>query len=390
MKNGRSLLMVTVLPSLLMVTAVPFFLFACGSPIGLVGGEDEDWTDSGSEPIINPTGNATSYPEAALVNANFGYCSGAVIAPRVAMTAGHCVAGGNEWTVITPYAKDASGLPQSRSSTSAWTDYVSMGNVVNPNTPDVGLIFFDSGDPFNLPAWPKIQMTQLANGTQAINVGRINNGSMSNSDLSVGAPITLWAAMGFPYSYSSSLIIQPGDSGGPVFLPGGVPHTIAAVNSGAGGIQILARTDPVANKIVYLVNQHGGFGSDSGGGGGGGGDPNESDCQITEVEPNQPFFNAQGVTKGLICGGISQVGDEDWFQWSVTGAGVEYDISLEGYDLDLLMWKRVNGIYYLIANNSATSIHNISNGSGTYFLLVWSSWGATSGYRLHLNRSDMN
>ena len=37
------------------------------------------------EPIKNATGKATAYPEAALVDLSGGYCSGAVIAPRVVL-----------------------------------------------------------------------------------------------------------------------------------------------------------------------------------------------------------------------------------------------------------------------------------------------------------------
>jgi hypothetical protein len=62
---------------------------------------------------------------------------------------------------------------------------------------------------------------------------------------SVGKPVTLTDASGYPYAYASQEIIESGDSGGPVVLPGAAPHTIVAVNSGAGNGQIMARTDAV-------------------------------------------------------------------------------------------------------------------------------------------------
>jgi hypothetical protein len=52
-------------------------------------------------------------------------------------------------------------------------------------------------------------------------------------------------------------VIQPGDSGGPVFLSG--THTILAVNSGAGSnTQVLARVDLLADWLTSQVASHGG------------------------------------------------------------------------------------------------------------------------------------
>ena len=104
-----------------LVTAV-----GCGPAAG--GGEDYqefDPSSGTSSPIRNPTGKATAYPEAALVNMGGGRCSGAVVAPRVVLTAGHCITGAGSWTVTTPYATDANGKPQKRTATGSWTDYQS-------------------------------------------------------------------------------------------------------------------------------------------------------------------------------------------------------------------------------------------------------------------------
>jgi V8-like Glu-specific endopeptidase len=361
-----------------------------------------------SDPIINNSGPANAYPYAALVDMGGGLCSGAVIAPRVAMTAGHCVDGASQWTVKTPYSLE-SNQPQVRKASGSWTEYQSWGGQVNPNTVDVALLFFDQGLAFTMPWWPKIQNTKLPNGSKVINVGRINNGQLSYSNLYVGPPISITASQSFPFDYDAQEIIQSGDSGGPVFLTGGKPHTIAAVNSGAGGGEILARTDVVYDKIQQMIAQHGGPGDGGGGGsggsggsggggtggaagspgGGGTGGGNGGGC-IAEKESNNTNKTAQSFEVGAICGAFAHEVDQDWFTWSVPGAGVSYTVSVEGSDAQVLMWKFLNGQYYTIANADAFTIKNTSNGGGAYYIAVWSPSGMVSPYKLTLTRSDMS
>lgn len=189
---------------------------------------------------------ATDYPEAALINAPGYYCSGSIIAPRIVLTAGHCVSA-NSYTVKAPFAS------QSAHGSRKWTDYVATGETVNPNTLDVAVIILDT--PINLSSYPRLGANQVDDGTNVVNVGRIQDGHLSTSTLFFGSPVAVRdAAPQFPKAYFSSVIIQSGDSGGPVYTGSGSNRTIVGVNSGAGGsTQVLARVDLAYAKIQQLI-----------------------------------------------------------------------------------------------------------------------------------------
>jgi secreted trypsin-like serine protease len=217
-------------------------------------------------------GEATAYPEAALVDALVdgqvgAYCSGALVAPSVVLTAGHCVKGEDglvpdAWRVTLPYA---GGVAVEATGAETY-DWETTHGTVDPHRHDVGLVYL--AHPVALPAGrcPRLASSAVDDATEVVHVGRLRAGRLSTSSLFVGepVPVTGGAAAGFPLDYSARAVIAQGDSGGPAIVPGSVPHSIVAVASGAlaGHNEVLARVDLLNREgnrwIAGRIRAHGG------------------------------------------------------------------------------------------------------------------------------------
>jgi len=234
-------------PLVLVPLALTGLLSACA-----ISGEDK----SRSANIVGGT-TATAFPEAVLVDMGGSACSGSVIAPRVVLTAGHCVYGVSGWNITAPFA----GGQKASSKKGVLLDYYVGSDSVDPDKHDVGLVILSTE--IKLAKYPIVAKKPIAFGNKGVNIGRIQDGSFSSTKLFVSKPLTMndGKSYGYPLDYISSEVIEPGDSGGPVESGDGSDHTIIAVNSGAGGgTQVLARVDLVWDWIDKTVVANGGWG----------------------------------------------------------------------------------------------------------------------------------
>lgn len=292
--------------ALSMLGLVSLALGGCSAATTAPHEREEDGEEVGA--IIGGS-PANEYKEAVLINMMQGgqvtsACSGSVIAPNVVLTAGHCVHGFDGWQIIAPFA----GNQEAMSNNGVTFDWKNDSEFVDPNQHDVGLIILSSK--IDLAEYPQIASQPVQFGSEVVNIGRIDNGDFSDSALFVSKPHAVYdgAQDGFPYSYGADEIIQSGDSGGPVEIPGAAPHTIVAVNSGAGGgSEVLARVDLVFDWIQKTVQDAGSNITPN--------DPNNNppdpqDPNDPNVDPNDPNVdpNDPGVDPGDACQGVGYEG----------------------------------------------------------------------------------
>lgn len=311
------------------------------------------------DPIIGGA-PATAYPEAAYLNIDMspagGFaCSGTLIAPRVVLTAGHCVDAHALWDVYV-------GSAYRQTTSAAVYDWNENGSeAVNPKHHDVGLVFLS--EPVNLASYPTLSQTKVADGTLVVNVGRVLDGDIRATDYQASALIKAGDSIGYPFDYTSSDVIQEGDSGGAVFLSGS--HTIVAVNSGAGnGIQVLARTDLLYAWIAGQIATHGGSAPSQSEGAGGG-------TNTAANESTSPVAGASGATNA--CSGTEESEPNDTFSKASKLGHAECGELAKGGDVDFYAVTASAGTHTLAISASADAVLSVGVASGDTCVLSLSN-----------------
>ncbi len=160
---------------------------------------------------------ARDLPFACTISTGRSICSGALVAPNVVLTAGHCVDGAGPWTVRCPYSRDTASV---RGSVAVFApnypnrDDPSRASIDNDRGSDLGLIRLDR--PLAETRVALLDASPLTTGRSVAAVGRIQSGTATSA---------LWRSATFALTAHDRrngywggvdrTIIEAGDSGGP-------------------------------------------------------------------------------------------------------------------------------------------------------------------------------
>lgn len=188
---------------------------------------------------------ATDHPEAVLVRGEtaggkVSLSSGALIAPRAVLTAAHGVAGRSRLTVVAPYAPG--GKKAARVTAVRLPPRYDPDNIFA----DLAVLLLDR------PLVPADKLPKLTRGeyvklkTKLMIVGRVRDGTPSRDKL-FKAPVerfkdprNIYIYAGFPRT------VEPGDSGGPVYVAGEEDTIVAII------VQRLGRSRRFVARDSYL------------------------------------------------------------------------------------------------------------------------------------------
>lgn len=215
------------------------------------------------------TRSALGYGEVVLLEPDDAFteaCTGVLVAPRVVLTAAHCVAfvTRKTWKVTAPFTPSGArsvtardGEPMDAAFKNATRD-----TYADKELRDVGVVYLDS--PFEDASLAVVGATGFPTDaasppTFVATVGRTTDGS---SPLALSAPGTLVTGTGTRavLEYGTTRLASTGQSGGPLFVEG--THKLVAVHAGTDstGKDRWARLDgDVYTWMTQKVSSHGGW-----------------------------------------------------------------------------------------------------------------------------------
>lgn len=248
-------------------------LAACNGQVdGSPSSSGASTTHSESD-VVSTQRSAVSYAEAVVIEPNDAYaerCTGVVIAPRVVLTAAHCVVfvAARSWHVTAPFA---TGGPETHAARdgepmdAAFRD-VNRADYAMHELRDVGVLYVDV--PFTNVKMPALSPRTYAvdKSSPPIYVAAVGRAAGGGAGLALTSPAQLDAATaaGGDWSsieYETTRLTAAGESGGPLFTEG--THQLVAVHAhvdASGRRDAWARLDgDVYTWITQKVSSHGGW-----------------------------------------------------------------------------------------------------------------------------------
>jgi hypothetical protein len=188
--------------------------------------------DDAEQPVTGPTTSAAVFPFAAKISqpldkSHIWLCTATIIAPRVLLTAGHCVEPGKPTSIDAPFVSKKSRVAKSSER---------LGNFGANNGPDLALVYLEPADAFALKAYPARARTIPAGSFDTQSVGRISNNGADVMDLVASEPVSA-SVSPFDSNYmevvrtNGVVVGQHGDSGGPLLMLG-TKRIIGVLSSG--------------------------------------------------------------------------------------------------------------------------------------------------------------
>ncbi len=185
--------------------------------LGCAPVEEADLTGPAVAEIVQGI-EARDLPFVCTISTGRSICSGALVAPNVVLTAGHCVDGAGPWTVRCPYSRDTASV---RGRVAAFApnypnrDDPSRETIDNDRGSDLGLIRLDR--PLAETRVGLLDPAPLRAGRSVAAVGRIRNGTATSALYRSGAfALTSHDRRNGYWAGVDRTVIESGDSGGPL------------------------------------------------------------------------------------------------------------------------------------------------------------------------------
>jgi hypothetical protein len=233
----------------------PLVLLGAVAAAGCAGTADEE--AAANETAVTKAmedGAASDFPEAVQVLASNGdFCTGVLVSPTRALTAGHCLSTG-VFTIVAPFAPHAAGTPvPSVPGHAAEKDRIKT--YTNVDSEDALAITLDK--PIQLASYPELRDIGELEGKPAlppaIAVGRRPSGTASGPALVKSKPLTVESAShrGYLTGVKTQQYSEGGDSGGPLFLIEGKKHVLIGLERDPDGtIDLFSRITPSVRGLL--------------------------------------------------------------------------------------------------------------------------------------------